>query len=308
MSNVILIAGLPASGKSTASKRYSTFTRLNRDTEGGKVIDLLPKFEALLRDNKDIVLDNTYVTAESRKPFVEMAKKHKAKIECRYMSSTKEDAIFNAAYRIITKHNKLLEPEEIKKIKDPNTFPINVIWSMAKLWQKPDMSEGYNAVSEIKFQRQLPADWCNKALILDYDGTLRVTGSGEVYPKSPNDVIVLKGRERKLKEFKDDEYHLLGVSNQSGVASGHLTKEDATKCFEQTNKLLKHKIDYHFCPHRSSPPSCYCRKPQPGFGIYLMHKYKLNPAECIFVGDMTSDKTFATRCGFQFRWASEFFE
>ena len=51
-----------------------------------------------------------------------------------------------------------------------------------------------------------------------------------------------------------------------------------------------------------------CFKPMPGMGAEFIEKYKLNPSECIMVGDMTSDKTFAKRCGFQFMDAEEFFK
>jgi len=45
----------------------------------------------------------------------------------------------------------------------------------------------------------------------------------------------------------------------------------------------------------------------PGMGASFMERHKLNPHECLAVGDMKSDQTFAFRCGFQFEWAEEFF-
>jgi histidinol phosphatase-like enzyme len=86
-----------------------------------------------------------------------------------------------------------------------------------------------------------------------------------------------------------------------------LSHETAVACFERTNELLGLKIDYHFCPHQSNPPVCYCRKPQSGNAVLLIEKYKLNPAECIFVGDQTSDKTFAARAGFKYFHVDQFF-
>ena len=44
-----------------------------------------------------------------------------------------------------------------------------------------------------------------------------------------------------------------------------------------------------------------------GLGVHFIHKYKLDPSKCIMVGDMTSDRTFAKRLGFQFEWAKDFF-
>jgi len=78
--------------------------------------------------------------------------------------------------------------------------------------------------------------------------------------------------------------------------------------FEHTNKLLGLDIEYKFCPHRAAPLSCYCRKPMQGMFIDFMLKHKLSRKDCIFVGDMTSDKTFATRSGIQYVDQADFFK
>ena len=101
---------------------------------------------------------------------------------------------------------------------------------------------------------------------------------------------------------------LLGVSNQSGVGKGILTEEKARELFENTNMKLGINVAYSFCPHKIPPISCYCRKPMPGFGVEMIHRYKLDPSRCIMVGDQKTDGTFAIRCGFQFQYANEFFK
>lgn len=63
-----------------------------------------------------------------------------------------------------------------------------------------------------------------------------------------------------------------------------------------------------YCPHKVPPITCYCRKPGPGMGVELIFKYKLDPRKCVYVGDMTTDKTFAARCGFKFEDHTEFFK
>ena len=100
----------------------------------------------------------------------------------------------------------------------------------------------------------------------------------------------------------------MGVSNQSGIHKGELTNETAHELFQFTNNQLGLDIEYRFCPHQSAPISCYCRKPQCGIGVEFMLKHKLSRKDCIFVGDMTTDKTFATRCGFQYVDQAEFFK
>jgi HAD superfamily hydrolase (TIGR01662 family) len=117
----------------------------------------------------------------------------------------------------------------------------------------------------------------------------------------------MDGRIDRLKEYIAKGYILLGVSNQSGVAKGVLTHEQAKACFDKTNELLGLDIDVSFCPHSVPPISCYCRKPGVGHGVEFIEKYKLDPALCIMVGDMTTDKTFSTRCGFKYVDQSIFF-
>jgi len=43
-------------------------------------------------------------------------------------------------------------------------------------------------------------------------------------------------------------------------------------------------------------------------GVLFIEKYKLDPQQCVMVGDWTSDKSFAERCGFQFVDADAFFQ
>lgn len=308
--NVVMLMGYPASGKSSVSDRFvkSGWVYLNRDTEGGKVNSLVPKMIAAVEQRKPVLLDNTFLTKEMRAPFLKACEELGASIECIKMGTSLEDAQFNACLRMIRKYGKVLTNDEIKKAKSPNTFPIAVLFAARKKFEEPTMDEGFCAVNEYTFVREWASDYKNKALILDYDGTLRKTGSGEKYPRSPKDVVILKGRQTKLQEYLDKGYILLGVSNQSGIGSGKVSEKDVVACFERTNKLLKHKIDYRFCPHRAGPGGCYCRKPQLGMGATLIEQYKLDPSSCIFVGDMTSDKTFAKRCGFQYHDADKFFD
>ncbi|MFX1286823.1 MAG: HAD hydrolase-like protein [Promethearchaeota archaeon] len=42
-------------------------------------------------------------------------------------------------------------------------------------------------------------------------------------------------------------------------------------------------------------------------GVQFIEKYHLDPSQCIMVGDMKTDQTFAERCGFQFINAQQFF-
>jgi HAD superfamily hydrolase (TIGR01662 family) len=304
--------GPPASGKSTLTKELVAskgHVVLNRDTEGGKIVDLLPKLEALLQDKKSVVLDNLFPTAEVRKPFLELAKKYHVPINALLKKTSIEDATFNFVQRAIGILGAFPEPELVKKSKHPNIFPPTVLFKYKKDFQKPTTDEGFTQVIEHSFTRKDDPTFTAKAVIVDYDGTLRECINGnDKYPVIESQIEMKPGRKAALQAYKDKGYILLGCSNQSGIAKGELAHAKAVELFEYTNKQLGLDIEYRFCPHQSAPISCYCRKPQVGIGVEFILKHKLSRKDTIFVGDMTTDKTFATRCGFQYVDQAEFFK
>lgn len=311
MPNVKMVVGYPASGKSTVTKELikNGAVPLNRDTIGGTIAGLLPLMQNALKEGKDVVLDNLFATAEVRKPFIDLAKKHGADISCSLMSTSIEDAQFNFVQRAIQITGEFPTPEVIKKAKHNNVFPPTVLFKYKKEFQKPTVEEGFSNVELVKFERKINPEFINKALIVDYNGTLRECINGnDKFPIIKEQIEIKPNRTKILNEYKKNGYRLLGVSNQSGVHKGELTHEVACNLFEHTNKLLGVDIEYRFCPHQSNPISCYCRKPMPGIFVEFMLKYKLNPKECIFVGDMTTDQTFAKRAGIQYVDQAEFFK
>lgn len=146
-----------------------------------------------------------------------------------------------------------------------------------------------------------------RALILDYDGTLRHNPAGGTYPAHPDQVNLLPGRREVLRRHADEGWLLLGVSNQSAVSRGEIDLTTARACFERTNQLLGLEIPVLFCPHTKQRIQCLCRKPMPGHGVQLIEEHRLDPRRCLFVGDRESDRQFADNVGFCFEWADDFF-
>lgn len=308
---IILLSGPQASGKTTFAQRYidQGYIHLNRDKLGGKLSKLHRLLKEELHKNNNVILDNTSPTKESRKPFLEIAKSFNVQIDClSFHDITIEEVLFNASRRIIQRYNRCLSPQEIKASKDPNIFPPGVLYGYFKARELPELSEGFNSIDIIKFERNVGKEYCNKALFCDFDGTLRRTISGQLYPTSPTDIKILPGRVEKLQRYACDYgYKLIGVSNQSGISKGILTEQMAENCFEETINQLNVEMDYWYCPHQSYPIICYCRKPMPGMALFFMEKYKLNLSECLMIGDLESDKEFAKNCGMEFQWAEQFF-
>jgi histidinol phosphatase-like enzyme len=73
------------------------------------------------------------------------------------------------------------------------------------------------------------------------------------------------------------------------------------------NELLRFAIEVEYCPHGAGPPTCWCRKPLPGLGVLMIHRYRLDPGSCLYVGDGSSDAGYAQRLGFRYSPAPEFF-
>jgi len=308
-SEIMLLIGYNSGGKSTLVKDYvdQGAFRINRDLLGGNLDNLCSHVLTAINDgHKSIILDNTYPTVKSRESIIALAKSNKIPIHCLWLQTSFEDAQFNACLRMVKKHGRLLTPDEMKKTKDPNDFPPVALFTYRKNFQKPTTTEGFDSVEKINFVRQWTDEYVNKALFLDYDGTLRKSVGKENWPEKPSDVEILPKRKEVLQKYVDQGYRLLGISNQSAIAKG-LSIESVVDCFEKTNELLGYKIEYLFCPHRIPPVQCFCRKPSVGLLALFIQKYKLIPRDCIFVGDMTTDATCSERAGVPFIHADVFF-
>src|SRR5262249_17277959 len=157
-------------------------------------------------------------------------------------------------------------------------FPVAVLYRYRKEFEEPTTAEGFAAVEKVPFVRRYPAEWTNKAVIFDFDGTLRTHVGKEKFPVKPAQVRAMVARAAEVKECQAQGYLLLGASNQSGIARGLLTAADAEACFEETLRQLGVRFaEVLYCPHKVPPISCYCRKPGTGMGVSLIVKHQLDP-------------------------------
>jgi HAD superfamily hydrolase (TIGR01662 family) len=212
---------------------------------------------------------------------------------------------------MIERCGRVLHPEDHKQAAyrdDPGLFPVAVFYKYRNDFEPPTPAEGFSAVEKVKFERVYPAEWVNKAVIFDFDGTLRNSTGKQKFPTRPAEVQALVERADKVRLFERQGYLLLGASNQSGIAKGQLTAADAEACFTETLRQMGVSFPrVLYCPHKVPPISCYCRKPNPGMGVELICSFKIDPRQCIYVGDAGTDRSFAARCGFRFIDQEEFF-
>ena len=312
---VVIVMGVQGAGKSTVVQRYvdAGFERLNRDLTGGKLDDLVPLLaEHLAAGRSRVVLDNTYPTRVSRWPVVRAAQRHGVPVRCVHLATPVREALVNISLRLLERYGTLPGPDELKELgkRDPNLPPPMALARYAACFEAPHADEGFGAIDEIPFVRQPtgPLAGTVKALLLDVDGTLRRTRSGEIYPSDPEDIEILPGRREVLQRWVADGWQLFLVSNQSGIASGNVSEAAVRACFERTIALLGVPVtDLAFCPHTAFPAGCFCRKPMPGLGIALARKHGLAIDQWVMVGDMDSDADFARAIGARYVDAAEFF-
>ena len=310
---VVVLMGIQGAGKSEFVSQYVErgYERLNRDELGGSLDDLIPRLAQMLASGrKRVVLDNTYPTRVSRYPVIRAAHANGVPVRCRFLATPVRDAYINVVMRILERHGRLLGPDDLKELAktDPNLPPPLAMSRWAASFEAPALDEGFAVVEEIPFVRRQGPAHTGKGLLLDVDGTLRITRSGEIYPRDPDDVELLPGRREILARWIEDGYRLFFVSNQSGVASGKVSRDAVEAAFARTVELLQLPVDeVAFCPHPAFPVGCFCRKPLPGMGIYLSHRHGLAPDQLVMVGDMESDERFAEAIGARFHHADAFF-
>jgi D-glycero-D-manno-heptose 1,7-bisphosphate phosphatase len=156
-------------------------------------------------------------------------------------------------------------------------------------------------------------------LYLDIDGTVREGKDDPLgrFVNGPEDVRVFPEAAFLMGQWKARGGRIVGVSNQGGVALGHLTLADAVQAMSETDRQAGGLFDrIMVCAHHpdAADPEvarCWCRKPAPGLLIEAalvlgeIHREFYPPHLALMVGDRVEDAECATICSIDFLWASE---
>lgn len=309
---VALIMGLPGAGKSTLAQSFVAqgYARLNRDLSGGSLSDLTPSLDRLIASGSSrIVLDNTYVSRASRAPVIETARKHGLPVRCIRLGTSLEDAQVNAVGRMVSRYDRLLGPEEIRKAarRDIGMFAPSAQFRCQRQLEEPHASEGFSQVEVRPFDRRRDPSFTNRAVIVWCDGVLISSRSGRRTASSLDDMEVIAERSPLLRRYQADGWRLLGLSWQPDIAEAGVSAEQVEACFAQMRERIRLEIEVAYCPHGGGPPVCWCRKPLPGLAVVFIHRHRLDARRCIYVGSGSQDPGFARRLGFEYRDAADFF-
>lgn len=135
----------------------------------------------------------------------------------------------------------------------------------------------------------------NKAIFLDRDGTIIEEKN---YLSNKKEIIFLEGVFEGLKKLQQ-EYLLIIVTNQSGVARGYFNEIIVKKINNEIiNQLAKKNIkitDVFYCPHyingkiKKYSIKCDCRKPKTGMIKKAQTLYNIDLNNSYIIGDKDSD-------------------
>lgn len=159
-------------------------------------------------------------------------------------------------------------------------------------------------------------------LFCDLDGTVR-HGLEELgrFVNCEDDVVLFDGVPELLASYRDAGWRVAAVSNQGGIALGHVSDEDVAAAMRQTFKDSGQAFDrIEWCSHHPSVSRCWCRKPMPGMplrAVFELARLALRrgdrvpqpevypPDLALFVGDRPEDEACAAALGVEFMWAHE---
>ena len=134
---LIIMVGYPGSGKSTFIKKYlikNNFKPINQDKlkTSKKCLDICKHYMNL---ENNIVIDNTNPDINTRKLYIDLAKKYNYDIRCFKMNTTEEHSKHNNIYRLLYE-NKNRVPNIAYKIYN-------------KKYIEPQLSEGFKDIVDI---------------------------------------------------------------------------------------------------------------------------------------------------------------
>lgn len=136
----------------------------------------------------------------------------------------------------------------------------------------------------------------NRAVFLDRDGTINVEKN---YLYRIEDFEFIDGVPQAIKILNDNDYRVIVITNQAGVARGYYKENDVKKLHKYIQDQLKkygaHIDAFYYCPHHpvngigKYKIECNCRKPKDGLFKKAIKDFNIDVSKSYIVGDKISD-------------------
>jgi aryl-alcohol dehydrogenase-like predicted oxidoreductase len=153
---VLLVMGIPGSGKSRLAADLEGCERLTRDDRGGSLAALARELDRQLGEGVErLVLDNTYLTRASRNLVVEASARHGAGVRCVWLDTPLAQAQVNLVLRQLGLFGRLPEPAELRVLakSHPGLMAPASQLRAARELEPPTDDEGFIAVERVPFLR-----------------------------------------------------------------------------------------------------------------------------------------------------------
>jgi histidinol-phosphate phosphatase family protein len=131
------------------------------------------------------------------------------------------------------------------------------------------------------------------AVLFDRDGTLV---ADVPYNGDPGRVVAMPGARQAIARLRAAGVATAVVSNQSGVARGHIRADQVEAVNRRVEELVGPVGPWFVCPH-GPWDGCGCRKPAPGLIKAAAEELGVEPADCVVIGDVGSDVEAARAAG-----------
>jgi len=136
-----------------------------------------------------------------------------------------------------------------------------------------------------------------KTIFLDRDGVINKEIN---YLHKIKDFEFINGIFEACQYFKNLNYKIIIITNQSGISRGYYTENDfqiiTNWMIAQFNKNDINILDVFHCPH-SPDSNCNCRKPMPGMLLEAKYKHNINMKNSWMIGDKEADIIAANTAG-----------
>lgn len=140
----------------------------------------------------------------------------------------------------------------------------------------------------------------NKIAFLDRDGVIN-NDTGHYYIYKAEDFVFNVDVIESLKFLQKQNYLIIIITNQGGIARGTYSKNDVHKVHSfLRDDLKKHDViltDIYFCPHHNKFESCLCRKPNSLMIERGLAQYNGDKAMSFMIGDNVKDVEAGEKAG-----------
>jgi HAD superfamily hydrolase (TIGR01662 family) len=158
-------------------------------------------------------------------------------------------------------------------------IPVAATWHSARGWWRHRHARPWHGAPDL--------------VLFDRDGTLV---HDVPYNGDPARVAPVSGARESLDRLRAAGVQVGVVTNQSGVGTGRITREQADAVNRRVEELLGPFDVWQTCLH-APDAGCGCRKPAPGMVTDACHAVGVVPESCVVVGDIGSDVDAAHAAG-----------